>query len=84
MHISHFVMIFVMYFYILTKVILSASGSKYIFSRYNPSAGAVKGTLSLFLALSSSGTSLGCRFPLPTSIKKLQEHAPYYIRNQNL
>ena len=84
MHISHFVMIFVMYFYILTKVILSASGSKYIFSRYNPSAGAVKGTLSLFLALSSSGTSLGCRFPLPTSIKKLQGHAPYYIRNQNL
>ena len=84
MHISHFVMIFIMYFYILTKVILSASGSKYIFSRYNPSAGAVKGTLSLFLALSSSGTSLGCRFPLPTSTKKLQVHAPYYIRNQNL
>ena len=83
MHISHFVMIFIMYFYILTKVILSASGSKYIFSRYNPS-GAVKGTLSLFLALSSSGTSLGCRFPLPTSTKKLQGHAPYYIRNQNL
>ena len=80
MAISHFVMIFTMYFISLPKSLITHFHLNKS-SKYSPSAGAVKGTFLRFFDSRSFGTSeISCR-PFPTSIKNATKTRTMLYKN---